>query len=184
MKSPWGSSALYCRCIYLTKHKDNISNIESKINSTFWLLVFCIFNGVICQIRIKIRGQVLLRFLSIHIKSEISWVTASLVERVLFPLNIPWNTVYILPVAKSFMNKQASESESRSIEFPRSPTDTLHNLIRRIFSHTSFHSLENLSKPSSEDWGSWNILIISVLFHVQASRLDAFCPSQKMWFYR
>ena len=126
MKSPWGSSALYCRCIYLTKHKDNISNIEKKINFTFWLLVFCIFNGVICQIRIKIRGQELLRFLSIHIKSEISWVTASLVQRVLFPLNIPWNTVYILPVAKFFMNKQASESESHSIEFPRSPTDTLH----------------------------------------------------------
>ena len=130
MKSPWGSSALYCRCKSLTKHKVNISisYIENKINSTFWLLVWCIWNGVICQILFRIRGQELLRFLSIHIKSEISWVTASLVQRVLFPLNIPWNTVYILPVAKSFMNKQASESESRSIEFPRSPTDTLRRL--------------------------------------------------------
>ena len=159
MKSPWGSSALYCRCKYLTKHKDNISNIESKINSTFWLLVICIFNGVIFKIRIRIRGQELLRFLSIHIKSEISWVTASLVERVLFPLNISWNMFYILPVAKSFMNKQASESESHSIEFPRSPTDTLHRLGWQSWplwnsSSVSSHSQENLSRPLLY-WSEW-----------------------------
>ena len=104
-------------------------------------------------------------------------------QRVPNPLNIRWNMIGIF--SKIFDSWIWVVSiYSNSIVIPRSPIDTLHNLIRRIFSHTSFHSLENLSRPSSEDWGSWNILIISVLFYVQASRLDAFCPSQKMWFYR
>ena len=42
------------------------------------------------------------------------------------------------------------------IEFPHSPTDTLHKCSRWLSSHISSHSRENLSRLSS-DWCSWNI---------------------------
>ena len=45
---------------------------------------------------------------------------------------------------------------SNSIEFPRSPKDTLHNSVPPLSSHISSHSRENLSRPSS-DWWSRNI---------------------------